>query len=415
MLREINLNYNNEFEEPFKLWINESEITPNQKYKRQIAYIKINDVYINNKITLDLSRSELTSLPEAIGNLTSLQNLDLSYCDNIKTLPPLPKDLKTLNLMGCNNLTTLPPLPEGLTTLDLTFCNSLETLPHLPEGLTNLELFASTTLKTLPPLPEGLTNLRLSYCNSLETLPPLHNGLTILDLTGCKNLTTLPPLHNGFKTLNFDSCDKLSLDSIAKIVTLKEANKDNPHFRIILPQDAYLRIFDIIKETYKEYYLSNPNLSEKKFGVNDEKNYPFLFLLNRISGDSILRDKEKVLSWSILLVNEITKKPEFLEFLDQKSKHYLSRLNQPVGALMEINDLMGITEKALKELLEKELLINIIKPGHLDPNSEEFKRRTTELDKKIKELISCEDQTQYECCIGLTPMTDPVKIQNGGN
>ena len=331
MLPEINLEDKNKFEKSLESWINESGITEDQKYKRKRAsIINIIDVYKKKKTALDLSRSGLTSIPEAIGNLTSLQNLDLSFCNNLKTLPPLPE------------------------------------------------------------------------------------GLTTLNLNGCENLNTLPPLHKGLTTLNLNGCDKLSSDSIVKIVTLKEANKDNPHFRITLPQNISLRIFlDTIKETYKEYYSSNPNLSEKKFGVNDEKNYPFLFLLNRISENSIWRDKEKVLSWSILLVNEIKKKPEILEFLDHKSKHYLSRLNQPVAALMGINALMEITEQALKELPEKESLINIIKTGHLDPKSEEFERRTTELNNKIKELISCEDQPpRYQCSILNTMMRDPVKIKN---
>ena len=58
-----------------------------------------------------------------------------------------------------------------------------------------------------------------------------------LDLSGCTSLTTLPnPLPDSLKILDLSGCDNLSYDSIVKITTLKETNKNNPDFRIIFPE-----------------------------------------------------------------------------------------------------------------------------------------------------------------------------------
>ena len=58
-----------------------------------------------------------------------------------------------------------------------------------------------------------------------------------LDLSGCNSLKTLPdPLPGGLTFLDLSGCDNLSYDSIVKITTLKETNKNNPDFRIIFPE-----------------------------------------------------------------------------------------------------------------------------------------------------------------------------------
>merc|ERR1712196_215018 len=64
---------------------------------------------------LDLNRSAITALPDAIVYLKSLRKLDLCGCESLTSLPHALdelKDLTELNLAGCSSLTALPPAIE---------------------------------------------------------------------------------------------------------------------------------------------------------------------------------------------------------------------------------------------------------------------------------------------------------------
>jgi Leucine-rich repeat (LRR) protein len=90
---------------------------------------------ITTLMEVDLSGSNCTTIPEELGNLSSLTTLDLRGCKSLTTIPEGLGNLSfltTLNLGGCESLTTIP---EGLgnlnslRTLDLRGCKSLTTIP----------------------------------------------------------------------------------------------------------------------------------------------------------------------------------------------------------------------------------------------------------------------------------------------
>ncbi|MFX0069972.1 MAG: leucine-rich repeat domain-containing protein [Candidatus Hermodarchaeota archaeon] len=169
--------------------------------------VKIKD---NNVIGLSLYYQELSTLPESIGNLSSLNELFL-YENQLTNLPDSLGNLKYLKelSLGRNKFTTLPESIghlSSLQTLDLSY-NQLTTLL---ESIGNL-----TSLQTLNLYGNQLTNLPDSIGNlkSLQELILIRNKLISLpqsigDLTSLENLvvednqlTTLPESIGNLKSL----------------------------------------------------------------------------------------------------------------------------------------------------------------------------------------------------------------------
>ena len=74
---------------------------------------------LKHLVNLDLSKNELTSVPDSIGNLTSLARLDLG-CNQLTELPDSIGNLTSLTKLTVweNNLKTLPDSILNLTELD---------------------------------------------------------------------------------------------------------------------------------------------------------------------------------------------------------------------------------------------------------------------------------------------------------
>ena len=87
----------------------------------------------------------LTSLPERLGELKTLQTLDLARCSGLVSLPERLGEcagLQKLDLTGCSGLLSLPErLGEctGLRKLELFGCSGLVSLPDL-SGLAQLKV-----------------------------------------------------------------------------------------------------------------------------------------------------------------------------------------------------------------------------------------------------------------------------------
>ncbi|XP_031263545.1 disease resistance-like protein DSC1 isoform X3 [Pistacia vera] len=88
-----------------------------------------------NKLTfLDLSDSCIKELPSNLGQLRSLEHLEIRG-NNFESLPGTIKDLPNLlrfNLSNCQRLKSLPELPHQLAFLEASGCISLEELSSVP-------------------------------------------------------------------------------------------------------------------------------------------------------------------------------------------------------------------------------------------------------------------------------------------
>ncbi|NCA28483.1 MAG: leucine-rich repeat domain-containing protein [Proteobacteria bacterium] len=140
MLPKNNLDRVKEFKESLNPWINEQGIDEEQKKNRRQASTKIIDVYKNSKTELDLSDNQITSLPETIGNLTSLQELYLSE-NQLTSLPETIGNLNSLQILNLsdNQITSLPETIGNLTSLQRLFLINNDQLSNTPETVSILE------------------------------------------------------------------------------------------------------------------------------------------------------------------------------------------------------------------------------------------------------------------------------------
>ncbi|MFX1258672.1 MAG: leucine-rich repeat domain-containing protein, partial [Promethearchaeota archaeon] len=103
-----------------------------------------------------------TTLPESIGNLSSLKELWLQY-NKLTTLPESIGDLKSLKKLNLtdNKLTTLPESIGNLSSLKelLLWNNQLSTLPESIGNLSSLKELLSWN-NQLSTLPESISNLK---------------------------------------------------------------------------------------------------------------------------------------------------------------------------------------------------------------------------------------------------------------
>ena len=186
--------------------------------------------------------SKLDALPENLGNLKALEELDVSGTA-IKGLPKstkLLKNLKVLSFHGCeglspkssNNLLSFPLMPTrsidpmgllvhtllglcSLTELDLSYCN-LQTIPDVIGGLSSLLKLDlnGNNFVYLPKSMIRLSNLKvlcLIYCTSLRSLPKLPLNIKYIHARGCTSLETLSigSNDNYWPTLYLLDCIKL--------------------------------------------------------------------------------------------------------------------------------------------------------------------------------------------------------------
>ena len=186
--------------------------------------------------------SKFDELPENLGNLKGLEELDVSGTA-IKGLPKSTKFLKNLMVLsfhGCeglspkssNKLLSFPLMPTrsidlmgllvhtlfglcSLTKLDLSYCN-LQTIPDVIGGLSSLlklDLNGNNFVYLLESMIR-LSNLKvlcLIYCTSLQSLLKLPLNIKYILAIGCTSLETLSIGSNDdyWPTLYLLDCIKL--------------------------------------------------------------------------------------------------------------------------------------------------------------------------------------------------------------
>ncbi len=138
--------------------------------------------------TLVLENLDLIDVT-AISYFDSLKYLEVTYNNNLTSLPRLPIKLKFLYCYY-NNLTSLPDLPNTLKELVCSINSIGPGLPNLPNSLTSLDC-ANNLLTQLPTLPNFLETL-ICPNNQITSLPLLPNLLTDFN---CSNnlITCFPP------------------------------------------------------------------------------------------------------------------------------------------------------------------------------------------------------------------------------
>ncbi|WKA11077.1 hypothetical protein VitviT2T_028611 [Vitis vinifera] len=141
--------------------------------------------------------SKLKRFPEIKGNMRKLRELDLSGTA-IEELPSSSsfghlKALKILSFRGCSKLNKIPTdvcCLSSLEVLDLSYCNIME--GGIPSDICRLSSLIELNLKSndfrsIPATINRLSRLQvlnLSHCQNLEHIPELPSSLRLLDAHG---------------------------------------------------------------------------------------------------------------------------------------------------------------------------------------------------------------------------------------
>jgi Leucine-rich repeat (LRR) protein len=259
--------------------------------------LNLEDIFSNFKKLTHLSlHLSLSDLPESIGNLKSLQKLDLRF-NKLSKLPSSIKNLKNLKVLDLsnNNLTEFPELIRALTSiteLDLSG-NRIQRVPRLLGDLHSLEILELSKNKIIS-LPNSMGDLKplkrlILRRNSLEILPAsigkLKN-LKILDLSA-NNLKNLPQSIGKLKSLkqldlSFNKLESLP-NSLGNITLLQylclERNKLNsiPELIGTLRSLKYLNLGSNDYSDLPESLGDLKSLQHLVVGSVQLKNLPFSF------------------------------------------------------------------------------------------------------------------------------------------
>ncbi|KAM5574719.1 disease resistance protein RUN1-like [Rosa sericea] len=165
----------------------------NLKDMRYLKSIELSDFY------------GITRIPELSG-LTSLEYLELSYCNSLVEVHPSVGRLDKLVILKLTHCEKLQMFQErinlkSLETLDLSGCRRFKFFPEIDGDMKSLKYLdlRETNIKELPCSVGNLTGLKflsLYRCPNLTNVPSsIFYGLQRLerlDLSGCSNLVTFP-------------------------------------------------------------------------------------------------------------------------------------------------------------------------------------------------------------------------------
>ncbi|KAL5994901.1 hypothetical protein ACLOJK_024958 [Asimina triloba] len=155
-----------------------------------------------------------------------LEELIITNCPKMQTWPSSLSPLKYLQICSCQGFVALPPLAPSLSKLLLYECNERVLRSLLPlTSITYLEIGRVPELTVLPPkLLQPLTKLKelkILGCQELLSLlredaledERLPMGLTSLEIADCPKLNSLPRglhFHSSLETLKISNCPQLS-------------------------------------------------------------------------------------------------------------------------------------------------------------------------------------------------------------
>ena len=197
-------------------------------------------------IELNLSRcTQLTALPEEIGELTTLKEINLEGCASLSVLPDAIGELgalRTLESSECSSLTALPDsIGElgALRRLEVSMCTSLAALPDSIGEIKTLKFLNLSGCVSLSYLPNTIGKLKalkflgLTKCTSLSGLPDTFNELEALELLHmsiCPSLVLSPEALVGLDALRelvISRCDKIGELLLAGLTNLEAIDITN--------------------------------------------------------------------------------------------------------------------------------------------------------------------------------------------
>ena len=251
----------------------------NKRERKEHSFTKLPDSIgcLSNLQELDLSITRISTLPDSIGNLKNLQVLDLSKAP-IKVLPDSIGNLSNLQAL---NLSRVP----------------ISVLPDSIGNLSNLEALelSETQISALPDSIGSLSNLQELYLSDtqIRTLPDSIGNLKNLeelDLSGTQ-IRTLPDSIRNLSNLNNLGLCACHLQAIPySVVALKlpfvinDSSADNCiNLTGVTLDEGDISLFAQSREVIEDYYRE-----QAEEGVNECK---VIFLGDGAAGKSSLIER----------------------------------------------------------------------------------------------------------------------------
>ncbi|CDY29980.1 BnaC01g40280D [Brassica napus] len=160
---------------------------------------------------------KLEVLPVNI-NLKSLTTLELTDCSLMQCFPEISTNIESMYLTGTaikqvpSSIRSWPRLDE----LHLSYSENLKEFPHVLDIMTVL-VMSNTEIQEIPPWINRISRLRrlvLKGCKQLLSFPQLPSSLSELDAKDCESLERLDfSFLNQKIDLNFTNCFKLNKEA----------------------------------------------------------------------------------------------------------------------------------------------------------------------------------------------------------
>ena len=345
-----------------------------------------------------LPEESLKKIPDCIGNLQNLENLQLKYND-LTTLPESIGNLQNLKILeiGINQLTTLPESIGNLQNLESLslFRNKLTTLPESFGNLKNLKniWLYNNQITTLPESfrnLQSLEELELSQ-NRFTTVPEIISNLKNLKKLslGSNALTTLPESFGNLKNLEELYLNENQLSSLPESIGNLQ-NLVQLYFGSNRLSSLPKSFFNL--QSLKVLELSNNGLTTLPESFGNLQNLTVLYLNDNqlTTVPEIIIDLQNLVQL-YLNDNQLTTVPESFSKLQNLERLYLnknqiSRLPESFGNLINLKYLY-ITNNQISSLPEsignlQNLTVLYLDNNQLSSLPESFKN----LKEKLKHL-----------------------------
>ncbi|PON72667.1 TIR-NBS-LRR-like protein [Parasponia andersonii] len=222
---------------------------------------------------LSLSKTAIRALPSSIGNLISLTELSLSFCENLKFVPSSIYSLEKLVYLDLSSfsklLKRLPPIlghrhSFAWHRLYLLDCDMLEIPGWLAGRLSCVhELYLiGENLHAIPAASinffSNLKVLSISNWKKLRSLPELPCSLEVLDAQGCTSLETVSRV--SFHKVHF--CGYYEFYYYVEMRFFLNCLKLYQNARNMIIADARLRIYRLAIQVCTKKYKSYQGYSQ---------------------------------------------------------------------------------------------------------------------------------------------------------
>ena len=263
---------------------------------------------LTSLVELDLSENVVKTLPQDFSKLKLLKKLDLSSCGITELGPGIGEltSLEVLKLSG-NKIKTLPQDLSNLKLLMILYLRNCE-LTELGPGIGELTSLKELNLSgnKIKTLPQDLSNLKLLIKLNLRNCKLRELGPGIGELTSLKELNlsgnkikTLPQDLSNLKLLmilDLSNCELTELwPGIGELTSLKELNLSGNKIKT-LPQDlSNLKLLMILD-------LSNCELTELWPGIGELTSLKVLYL----SGKKIKTLPQDLSNLKLLMILDLS-------------------------------------------------------------------------------------------------------------